>query len=141
MRVDLPWIGKYKLRLIGKNYDTGKAYKLCEYILLCTTPKFNAKANPENERDEWGPGAETARMGMDPVGLDGGVVIMEVPYIYLFTVICTGYERARYKGTQASHLYEKSMHTLCIISEQLLLAEASTILDRSLSQSVIMVSM
>ena len=40
---------------------------------------------------------------------------------------------ARYKGTQASHLYEKSMHTLCTISEQLLLAEASTILDRNLS--------
>ena len=28
---------------------------------------------------------------------------------------CTGYEMARYKGTQASHLYEKSMHTLCTI--------------------------
>ena len=28
---------------------------------------------------------------------------------------CTGYEKARYKGTQASHLYEKSMHTLCTI--------------------------
>ena len=25
---------------------------------------------------------------------------------------CTGYEMARYKGTQASHLKEKSMHTL-----------------------------
>ena len=36
------------------------------------------------------------------------------------------------KGTQASHLYEKSMHTLCTISEQPLLAEASTILDGSL---------
>ena len=46
-------------------------------------------------------------------------------FIYLFTVIyiaqfnaqmrCTGYEMARYKGTQASHLYEKSMHTLCTI--------------------------
>ena len=49
-------------------------------------------------------------------------------FIYLFTVIyiahfpyfnaqmrCTGYEMARYKGTQASHLYEKSMHTLCSI--------------------------
>ena len=47
--------------------------------------------------------------------------------IYLFTVIyiahfplfnaqmrCTGYEIARYKGTQASYLYEKSMHTLCV---------------------------
>ena len=42
---------------------------------------------------------------------------------------------ARYKGTQASHLYEKSMHTLCTISEQPLLAEASTILDRSLSHT------
>ena len=39
---------------------------------------------------------------------------------------CTGYEMARYKGTQASHLYEKSMHTLCTISEQPLLAEALT---------------
>ena len=29
---------------------------------------------------------------------------------------CTGYEMARYKGTQASHLYKKSMHTLCTIS-------------------------
>ena len=28
---------------------------------------------------------------------------------------CTVYEMARYKGTQASHLYEKSMHTLCTI--------------------------
>ena len=28
---------------------------------------------------------------------------------------CTGYEMARYKGTQANHLYEKSMHTLCTI--------------------------
>ena len=67
--------------------------------------------------------------------------------IYLFTVIyiahfpwfnaqmrCTGYEMARYNGTQASHLYEKSMHTICTISEQPLLAEASTILDRSLKQ-------
>ena len=25
---------------------------------------------------------------------------------------CTGYEMVRYKGTQASHLYEKSMNTL-----------------------------
>ena len=68
--------------------------------------------------------------------------------IYLFTVIymahfpyfnaqmrCTGYEMARYKGTQASHLYEKSMHTLCTINEQPLLAEASTIPDRSLSHT------
>ena len=39
------------------------------------------------------------------------------------------------KGTQASHLYEKSMHTLCTISEQPLLAEASTILDQSLSHT------
>ena len=39
---------------------------------------------------------------------------------------CTGYEMARYKGTQASHLYEKSMHTLCTIIEQPLPAEAST---------------
>ena len=44
---------------------------------------------------------------------------------------CTGYEMVRYKVTQASHLYEKSMHTLCTISEQPLLAESSTILDRS----------
>ena len=29
---------------------------------------------------------------------------------------CTGYEMARYKGTQASHLYEKSMHALCTIT-------------------------
>ena len=49
---------------------------------------------------------------------------------------CTGYEMARYKGTQASHLYEKSMHTLCTISEQPLLAEASTILDQSLSHTI-----
>ena len=28
---------------------------------------------------------------------------------------CTGYEMARYKSTQANHLYEKSMHTLCTI--------------------------
>ena len=41
-------------------------------------------------------------------------------------MLCTGYDMARYKGTQASHLYEKSMHTLCTISEQPLLAEAST---------------
>ena len=37
----------------------------------------------------------------------------------------------RYKGTQASHLHEKSMHTQCAISEQPLHAEASTILDQS----------
>ena len=30
-------------------------------------------------------------------------------------MLCTGYEMVRYKGTQASHLYEKSMHTLCTI--------------------------
>ena len=45
---------------------------------------------------------------------------------------CTGYEMARYKGTQASHLYEKLMHTLCTINEQPLLADALTILDRSM---------
>ena len=48
---------------------------------------------------------------------------------------CTGYEMARYKDTQASHLYEKSMHTQCTINEQPLLAEASTILDRCLSHT------
>ena len=42
---------------------------------------------------------------------------------------CTGYEMARYKGTQASHLYEKSMHTY-VQSVQLLLAKASTVLDQ-----------
>ena len=42
---------------------------------------------------------------------------------------CTGYEMVRYKGTQASHLYEKSMNKLCTISEQRLLAEASTNID------------
>ena len=42
---------------------------------------------------------------------------------------CTGCEMARYKGTQASHLYENSMHTLCTINGQPFLAEASTILD------------
>ena len=50
-------------------------------------------------------------------------------------MLCTGYDMARYKGTQASHLYKKSMHTLCTISEQPLLAEASTIIDRSLSHT------
>ena len=30
---------------------------------------------------------------------------------------CTGYEMARYKGTQASHLYENSMHTLCTCNQ------------------------
>ena len=39
---------------------------------------------------------------------------------------CTGYEIARYKGTQASHLYEKSMHTLCTI-------QWATAPDRSLN--------
>ena len=39
---------------------------------------------------------------------------------------CTGYEMARYKGAQASHLYEKPIHTLCTIIEQPLLAEASS---------------
>ena len=47
---------------------------------------------------------------------------------------CTGYEMARYKGTQASQLYEKSLHTQCTINEQPLQAEASTILDRSLAR-------
>ena len=52
---------------------------------------------------------------------------------------CTGYEMARYKRTQASHLYKKSMHTLCTISEQPLLAEASTILDQSLEGHIFLV--
>ena len=42
---------------------------------------------------------------------------------------CTVSEMARYKGTQASHLYEKLMHTLCTVNEQPLQAKASTILD------------
>ena len=50
-------------------------------------------------------------------------------HVYLFTDIyiahfpqfnaqmrCTGYEMARYKGTQAIHLYEKLMHTLRTIT-------------------------
>ena len=45
---------------------------------------------------------------------------------------CTGIETARYKGRHASHLYEKSMHILYTVSEQPLLAEASTNLVRSL---------
>ena len=51
----------------------------------------------------------------------------------------------RYKGTQANHLYEKSIHTLCTLCEKLLQAKASTILELSLSHpyaySAIMVSM
>ena len=30
---------------------------------------------------------------------------------------CTGYEMTRYNGTQASHLYEKSMHTLIVYNQ------------------------
>ena len=62
------------------------------------------------------------------------IIIISIIYCHLYSTFsivqcsmrCTGYAMARYKGTQASHLYEKSMHTLCTISEQPLLAEFST---------------
>ena len=42
---------------------------------------------------------------------------------------CTGYEMARYMGTQASHLYEKSMHTLQSIMGTILVPIADHFVD------------
>ena len=62
--------------------------------------------------------------------------IMHIHALVYAQICCTGYEMARYKGTQASHLYEKSMYTLCTINEQPLQVETSTIINRSLSHTL-----
>ena len=47
---------------------------ICEYSIYCNKPNFRYDPNPENSRGEWGPGADTARYGLDPEGQDGGII-------------------------------------------------------------------
>jgi len=47
---------------------------ICEYSIHCNKPNFRFDPNPENSRGEWGPGADTARYGLDPDSQDGGVI-------------------------------------------------------------------
>lgn len=47
---------------------------ICEYSIFCNKPSFCFDPNPENSRGEWGPGADTARYGLDAEGQDGGII-------------------------------------------------------------------
>ena len=50
---------------------------ICEYSIYCNKPNFRFDPNPENSRGEWGPGADTARYGLDTVKQDGGIIYAE----------------------------------------------------------------
>lgn len=47
---------------------------ICEYSISCNKPNFRFDPNPANSRGEWGPGADTARYGLDAEGQDGGII-------------------------------------------------------------------
>ena len=47
---------------------------ICEYAIYCNKPSFRFDPNPANSRGEWGPGADTARYGLDAEGQDGGII-------------------------------------------------------------------
>ena len=77
-RIRFPVDGKFKHKLFGKNAEIGHDYDsfgmLCAFIIHCEKPAEDAKALPENTRQEWGPGKDLADAGLVPVTHQDAVI-------------------------------------------------------------------
>ena len=77
VRIEFPWIGKYKINLHGGELGRGFSSEVCVYIIHCQKPKFNCKPHPLADPDLWGAGGEAKAIGLEPVNHDGGMIVAE----------------------------------------------------------------
>ena len=70
-KIRFPVAGKFKHKLYGRSADIqdgGTSFgMLCAFIIHCEQPAEDAKALPENIRQEWGPGQDLANAGLVPI--------------------------------------------------------------------------
>ncbi|XP_060552544.1 kyphoscoliosis peptidase-like isoform X2 [Ruditapes philippinarum] len=74
VKMRFPAIGKYKLKILAKEYDERSFYYTVTYIIDVLSPMDNCRPLPKNERGEWGPGLETEELGLEPITHDSGEV-------------------------------------------------------------------
>ncbi|XP_046563898.1 uncharacterized protein LOC124272734 [Haliotis rubra] len=74
--VNLTEKGKYVLEVFGKsgNLYMERQPHLCALGISCSQGLTGFKCYPNNDRSEWGPGADVEAMGMVPVTHDSGIV-------------------------------------------------------------------
>ena len=77
VKMRFPATGKYKLKILAKEYDEQSFYYTATYIVDVLSPLINCRPLPKNERGEWGPGIDTADLGLDPITHDTGEVPAE----------------------------------------------------------------
>lgn len=70
-KIRFPVAGKFKHKLYGRSADIQDGATsfsmLCAFIIHCEQPAEDAKALPENIRQEWGPGKDLANAGLVPI--------------------------------------------------------------------------
>lgn len=80
-KIRFPVAGKFKHVLFGRSEDTevdaSTYFELCAFIILCDKPAEDAKALPENTRQEWGPGRDLAKAGIIPITHQDAVIEAE----------------------------------------------------------------
>ena len=77
-RIRFPVEGMFKHKLFGRSAESGSKYDsfgmLCAFIIHCDKAAEDAKALPENTRQEWGPGKDLADAGLVPVTHQDAVI-------------------------------------------------------------------
>lgn len=80
-KIRFPVVGKFKHKLFGRSTDVGDGTTslclVCAFIIHCEQPAENAKALPENIRQDWGPGKDLADAGLLPVSHQDAVIEAE----------------------------------------------------------------
>ncbi|XP_068715927.1 uncharacterized protein [Montipora foliosa] len=80
-KIRFPVAGKFKHVLFGRSEDTevdaSTYFMLCAFIIHCNKPAEDAKALPENTRQEWGPGRDLAKAGIVPITHQDAVIEAE----------------------------------------------------------------
>ena len=80
-KIRFPVAGKFKHVLFGRSEDTendaSTYFELCAFIIHCDKPAEDAKALPENTRQEWGPGRDLAKAGIVPITHQDAVIEAE----------------------------------------------------------------
>ncbi|XP_071088602.1 uncharacterized protein [Haliotis cracherodii] len=74
--VNLTEKGKYVIEVFGKssNLYMERQPHLCSFGISCSQGLAGFKCYPDNDKSEWGPGADVEAMGMVPVTHDSGIV-------------------------------------------------------------------
>ena len=74
-RIRFPVDGKFKHKLFGRSAEVEDSFcMLCAFIIHCEQPAEDAKALPENTRQEWGPGKDLADAGLVPITHEDAVI-------------------------------------------------------------------